>query len=76
MAGRSTIPGVTSMLFYPDVTSIIAFINTENALKQDSNGNIVVDSSVPALFGYQAYNDKVSPPYAPRPRRRRATCTG
>lgn len=57
--------GVTSMLFYPDVSSIIAFINTENALKQDSNGNIVVDSSVPALFGYQAYNDKVSPPYAP-----------
>lgn len=57
--------GVTSMLFYPDVSSIIAFVNTENALTLDSSGNIVVDSSIPALFGYQAYNDKVSPVYAP-----------
>lgn len=57
--------GVTSMLFYPDVSSIIAFVNTENALKQDSSGNIMVDSSIPALFGFQAYSDKVSPPYAP-----------
>ena len=57
--------GVTSMLFYPDVSSIIAFVNTENALKLDSSGNIMVDSSIPALFGYQAYSDKVSPPYAP-----------
>ena len=57
--------GVTSMLFYPDVSSIIAFVNTENALTLDSSGNIVVDSSIPALFGYQAYNDKVSPAYAP-----------
>ena len=57
--------GVTSMLFYPDVSSIIAFVNTENALTQDKSGNIVVDSSIPALFGYQAYNDKVTPVYAP-----------
>ncbi len=57
--------GVTSMLFYPDVSSLIVFVNTENALKQDSKGNIVIDSSIPALFGYQAYSDKVSPPYAP-----------
>ena len=57
--------GVTSMLFYPDVSSIIVFVNTENALTQDSSGNIVVDSSIPALFGYQAYNDKVTPVYAP-----------
>ena len=57
--------GVTSMLFYPDVSKIIAFVNTENAVTQDANGYIVVDQSIPPLFGFQPYNDKVSPPYAP-----------
>jgi hypothetical protein len=57
--------GVTSVLFYPDVSTVIAFINTENALTQDSNDNIAIDESVSALFGFQKYDGNASPPYAP-----------
>lgn len=57
--------GITSMLFYPDVSRIIAFVNTETALTQDGNGIIVINPNIPPLFGFQAYNDKVWPPYAP-----------
>jgi hypothetical protein len=56
--------GVTSMLLYPGITSIVAFVNTENAIKLE-NGTIVVDSSIPALFGLQGYNSKTSSPYMP-----------
>lgn len=57
--------GVTSMLLYPGITSIIACVNTENAITQDSKGTIVVDSSIPALFGFQGYSSKTASPYMP-----------
>ena len=56
--------GVTSMLLYPGITSIVAFVNTENAIKLE-NGTIVVDSSIPALFGLQGYSSKTPSPYMP-----------
>lgn len=54
--------GVTSMLLYPGITSIVAFINTENAIKLEDS-TIVVDSSLPALFGLQGYSSKTPRPY-------------
>jgi hypothetical protein len=60
--------GVNGLLAYSDIQSIIAFINTEEALQQgqygisDGNGgfvpntNIIVDESIPPLFGYQPYD--------------------
>jgi len=50
--------GVTSMLLYPEVTSIIAFVNTSTAMSQDKNGTVIVDKEVAALFGFQGYDDK------------------
>jgi hypothetical protein len=56
--------GITSMLLYPEVTSIIAFVNTSTAMSQDKNGTVIVDKEVAALFGFQGYSDKTSS-YAP-----------
>jgi len=50
--------GVTSMLLYPEVTSIIAFVNTSTPMSQDKNGTVIVDKEVAALFGFQGYSDK------------------
>jgi len=50
--------GVTSMLLYPEVTSIIAFVNTSTPMSQDKNGTVIVDKEVAALFGFQGYDDK------------------
>ena len=50
------------MLLYPGITSIVAFINTENAIKLEDS-TIVVDSSLPALFGLQGYSSKTPRPY-------------
>ena len=50
--------GVTSMLLYPEVTSIIAFVNTSTAMSQDKNGTVIVDKEVAALFGFQGYSKK------------------
>jgi len=46
------------MLLYPEVTSIIAFVNTSTAMSQDKNGTVIVDKEVAALFGFQGYDDK------------------
>lgn len=56
--------GVTSMLLYPEVTSIIAFLNTSTPMSQDKNGTVIVDPEVAALFGFQGYSDKTLS-YAP-----------
>lgn len=56
--------GVTSMLLYPDVTSIIAFVNSSTPMSQDKNGTVIVDKEVAALFGFQGYSDKTLS-YAP-----------
>lgn len=50
--------GVTSMLLYPEVTSIIACVNTSTPMSQDKNGTVIVDKEVAALFGFQGYDDK------------------
>ena len=57
--------GIASMLSYSNITTIVAFINSEHSLSQDSKGNIIVDTSIPPLFGYQPYSDSVSDGYAP-----------
>lgn len=56
--------GVTSMLLYPEVTSIIAFVNTSTPMSQDKHGTVIVDKEVAALFGFQGYSDKTLS-YAP-----------
>jgi hypothetical protein len=62
--------GVCGMLAYNDIESIISFVNTEEKLKAGaygvSDGNngfmpgtyVVVDESLPPLFGYQPYDDR------------------
>jgi len=52
--------GITSMLLYPEVTSIIAFVNTSTPMSQEKNGTVIVDKEIAALFGFQGYNDKTS----------------
>lgn len=63
--------GVNALLSYADIDTIIAFVNSVTAL-QPSNGeeaqlsvdgahtihtNILVDSQIPPLFGYQPFDD-------------------
>jgi hypothetical protein len=57
--------GVASMLTYSNITSIIAFVNVDTALSQGTGNSIVVDSSLPSLFGFQAYSASVLNGYAP-----------
>jgi hypothetical protein len=47
--------GVAAMLAYHDIQHIIAFTNTSTPLSLDRVGTIVVDDSLPPLFGYQPY---------------------
>lgn len=59
--------GITSLLAYQDVDSIIAFVNSQTPLAAgnkgiiDGSGNeipntrVVVDEQIPPLFGYQPY---------------------
>jgi len=64
--------GVDALLSYRDIDAIIAFVNSPTAL-QPSNGdegwlrvdgrqtihtNILVDSQIPPLFGYQPYDER------------------
>ena len=57
--------GVASMLAYGDVDNLISFINTSTPLSKDSNGVVIVTSSVPPLFGFQPYQAGVGYlPYA------------
>ena len=47
--------GLADALAYGDIDNVISFINTETPIAKDSAGIIVVDSSIPPLFGYQPY---------------------
>jgi hypothetical protein len=47
--------GIAAMLAYNDIQHIIAFANTSTPLSMDRAGTIVVDDSIPPLFGYQPY---------------------
>ncbi len=49
--------GINALLAYSDITALIAFVNSEQALVQDSQGIIKVDDAIPPLFGYQPYSD-------------------
>jgi hypothetical protein len=55
--------GVASMLSYADIGNVIAFLNVQTALVKDDQGNVVVDDSLPPLFGYQPYLEGTG--YAP-----------
>ena len=47
--------GVASVLAYSDIQNLMVFTNTSTPMTQDANGVIVVDDSLPPLFGYQPY---------------------
>ncbi len=54
--------GINALLAYSDITALIAFVNSENALAATEYGisgtpntNVLVDDSIPPLFGYQPY---------------------
>lgn len=47
--------GIAAMLSYGDIDNIISFVNTMMPIAQDHSGIIVVDDSIPPLFGYQPY---------------------
>ena len=47
--------GVASVLAYSDIQNLMVFTNTATALSRDADGIIVVDDSLPPLFGYQPY---------------------
>ena len=47
--------GIAAMLAYHDIQHLIAFTNTSTPLSRDQAGTIVVDDSLPPLFGYQPY---------------------
>jgi hypothetical protein len=47
--------GIAAMLAYHDIQHLIAFANTNTPLSRDRAGTIVVDESLPPLFGYQPY---------------------
>ena len=61
--------GVAALLAYADIDSIIAFVNTSQPLQQGAYGiadgaggfipgtDVIVDDSLPPLFGYQPYGD-------------------
>jgi hypothetical protein len=47
--------GIADVLAYGDIANVISFINTLTPISQDIFGIIVVDDSIPPLFGYQPY---------------------
>ena len=47
--------GIAAMLAYHDIQHVIAFANTSTPLSMDRAGTIMVDDSLPPLFGYQPY---------------------
>lgn len=56
--------GIASMLAYSDVDNIIAFVNSEFRLSSE-HGHVIVDDSIPPLFGFQPYDPKAGyVPYA------------
>ncbi len=56
--------GIASALSYSDVTTIVAFVNSMTKLASGSDQSIVLDSSIPPLFGLQPY-DSTTGGYAP-----------
>ncbi|HEY2069460.1 MAG TPA: hypothetical protein VGG48_07900 [Rhizomicrobium sp.] len=57
--------GITSMLLQPGLKKIIAFVNAGVALKWDAHSNIIIDSSIPPLFGCRPYDANASQQYVP-----------
>jgi hypothetical protein len=55
--------GIAAMLAYHDIQHLIAFTNTSTPLSLDQASTIVVDDSLPPLFGYQPYVEGTG--YAP-----------
>lgn len=63
--------GISALLLYDDISSIIGFVNSSTPLapteygvldasEQEISGTrIQIDSQVPPLFGYQPYKDKI-----------------
>jgi hypothetical protein len=47
--------GIAAILAYHDIQNVIVFSNTSTPLSMDRAGTIVVDDSLPPLFGYQPY---------------------
>ena len=57
--------GIAAMLAYRDIDNVVAFVDTLATLAQDSNGVVIVDDSIPPLFGYRPYDSTVKDGYAP-----------
>lgn len=55
-AGSLDNTGIASALSYGDVDGVIAFVNSMTPLSRDPRGVVVVDASIPPLFGYQPYD--------------------
>lgn len=67
-AGNLENTGITALLSYADVDKIISFVNSPSRLEYSTfyfydadnkpieNTNIIVDSQLPPLFGYQPYS--------------------
>jgi hypothetical protein len=53
--------GIAALLGYDDIDAIVAFVNPSEALGRSRDGLdlIVVDQSIPPLFGYQPYRKGV-----------------
>ena len=56
--------GIAGALSYADIDNVIAFVDTLTTLAQDGNGVVIVDDSIPPLFGYQPYDASVDGGYA------------
>lgn len=51
--------GVASILAYEDIDNLVVFVNALNPLSMDkNNGNIIVDTWIPTLFGFMPYQKK------------------
>jgi hypothetical protein len=56
--------GIAAMLAYADIENVVAFVDTMTPLAQDADGVVIVDDSIPPLFGYQPYDATVAGGYA------------
>jgi hypothetical protein len=56
--------GIAAALSYADIDNVIAFVDTLTTLAQDGNGVVIVDDSIPPLYGYQPYDASVAGGYA------------
>jgi hypothetical protein len=53
--------GVTALLAYEDIDSLLVFVNTAQALERSTDGLdlVIIDHGIPPLFGYQPYREGV-----------------